>query len=636
MLRPRSVNSADLAAWWSEQGEHGCRQTAGLLAEPEEHLQRLGVPDHLALLIQRLPREQAGGDALESIPFYALCRGLFLPLLMLEPARSAALFGVATPRVDSARRESVVREFLGKPLGLTVEEKLGCLFCDPFLGRASTLRQDMLLRILMGVQLAGRTWLLQRLAQVKDVAVLYAESRRDVRGSPPLTAAEVLRSVRLSRDEPLGRKLRVLRSLLSRCGKLEAFVLAKLLLGKNGPGLGVPAPGVARALADCYGAPLEHVRHAAALTDMFRVARALEEHGADGLRAIRLQPLSPVRPALAGGSVEQQEQFPVWVERKYDGVRFLLHKSTGAQGSVLCGAYTRNGNDWLELVRGLDQSIRLLPAASLILDCELYGLLPGDEGLRPATVYEVVSALKGDAAPLSLRLAAFDVLYINGEDVTQRPLRQRQLIVSNLCAALAGLPMPVPIRMAQGQIADSADDVNRLYRHFRSQGYEGVITKLLDAPYLLGGRDPNWRKRKPEVTLDVVLLGATYSASERHQGAFGSYVLGALREDGGFEDIGDVDGVDRDKDRRIQQLIMRDGLITGNSIERKLTEGSRIGMELRPGIVVTVVFQDVMRESEGVLQLRHPRIKVIRSDKTPEEVDTVATIEQLHRYEQLQ
>ena len=74
----------------------------------------------------------------------------------------------------------------------------------------------------------------------------------------------------------------------------------------------------------------------------------------------------------------------------------MLHKSTGPHGSVLCGAYTRNGNDWLELVRGLDQSIRMLPASNLILDCELYGVLQGAEGLRPATVYEVVSALKGD------------------------------------------------------------------------------------------------------------------------------------------------------------------------------------------------------------------------------------------------
>ena len=235
-----------------------------------------------------------------------------------------------------------------------------------------------------------------------------------------------------------------------------------------------------------------------------------------------------------------------------------------------------------------------------------------------------------------MRLAAFDVLYINGEDVTRRPLRERQLIVSNLCASLPHRPLPIPINMAEGQVAHNPNDVNRLYHHFRAQGYEGVITKMLDAPYQLGGRDPNWLKRKPEETLDVVLLGATFSASERHQGSFGSYVLGALNDQGGFDDIGDVDGVDRERDTRIVELILRDSLLTGRRIERKLTEGSRIGVQLRPGIVVTVVFQDVMREGDGALQLRHPRIKMIRSDKTPDEIDTVQGIEEMYRAEQLQ
>ena len=38
---------------------------------------------------------------------------------------------------------------------------------------------------------------------------------------------------------------------------------------------------------------------------------------------------------LAGGTVDEIEEFPVWVERKYDGIRLMLHKSTDARGSVL-------------------------------------------------------------------------------------------------------------------------------------------------------------------------------------------------------------------------------------------------------------------------------------------------------------
>ena len=50
-----------------------------------------------------------------------------------------------------------------------------------------------------------------------------------------------------------------------------------------------------------------------------------------------------VRPALAGGTTDEIDRFPVWVERKYDGIRLMLHKATDARGSVLAAAYTRAG-----------------------------------------------------------------------------------------------------------------------------------------------------------------------------------------------------------------------------------------------------------------------------------------------------
>lgn len=639
-MKPQFVRLEQVGQWFSDAGMDAVAATQGMFKDPVTQLERLGVPPHIVLLMQRAHSEgiEWTRGTLESLPYESLCRGLFLPLMMLDPVRVATLFGIrGSQRLASAERMNLAAEFLTRDSGLAITEKIGCLFCDPFFGVASRIRQDTLIRVLMGVRLVGRAALLDRLAQVRDVAVLYAESRcHHQRDTARLTSAEVLRAIHAVRDEPTNRKLRILRSLLVRMGSLEAFVFAKLLLGKHGPGLAVPMANVVQSLADRFEAPVGPVKHAVALTDIYRVARVLQDEGVEGLRAIRLQPLSPVRPALASGTTEHPIQFPTWVERKYDGVRMLLHKSTGRQGAVLCGAYTRNGNDWLELAVGLDATIRQVPAPSFILDCELYGMLPSIDGPRPATVYEVIGALRGERSPLSLRLAAFDILYLNGNDVTRQPLRQRQLIVSNLCAAVANRSLPVPLTMAEGQVAHSDEDVNRLYHHFRSQGYEGIITKSLDAAYTLGGRDPNWLKRKPEETLDVVLLGGTFSASQRHQGAFGSYVLGVLNDDGsGFDDIGDVDGVDREKDTRIQELILRDSLITGTRIERKLSEGSRMGVELRPGIVVTVVFQDVTREGD-TFQLRHPRIKVIRSDKTPEEIDTSETIQEFYRAQQLQ
>ena len=87
--------------------------------------------------------------------------------------------------------------------------------------------------------------------------------------------------------------------------------------------------------------------------------------------------------------------------------------------------------------------------------------------------------------------------------------RRQRLACSS--APLLGQPLPVPLTMCEGQLAESREDVNRLFHHFRAQGYEGVITKDLAGPYRLAERDPNWLKRKPEVTLDLVLLAGIFA-----------------------------------------------------------------------------------------------------------------------------
>jgi DNA ligase-1 len=241
-----------------------------------------------------------------------------------------------------------------------------------------------------------------------------------------------------------------------------------------------------------------------------------------------MKPLVPVRPALAGGTTDDVTEYPVWVERKYDGIRLMLHKSTDERGSVLCGAYTRGRGDWLEMIAGLDMSIKLLAAPNAIIDGELYGTTFDLDVVRPATVYEVYSAIQSQPIrPVTLKYAAFDLLYLNGQDLTGLPLSERRKTLSTLLAPMSMMAgsMPIAMTLAEGQLAANKEDLNRLYHHFRAQGYEGIITKDLTRPYSLAARDPSWRKRKPEITLDLVLLGATYSVTTKEtSGLFGSYV----------------------------------------------------------------------------------------------------------------
>jgi DNA ligase-1 len=283
------------------------------------------------------------------------------------------------------------------------------------------------------------------------------------------------------------------------------------------------------------------------------------------------------------------------------------------------------------MVPGLDTAIKMLPARSAIVDGELFGNVLDLDRLRPATVYEVYAALQGAPShAVNLKFAAFDLLYLNGQDLTDKPLGERRQMLSMLIGPLVSMPLPVALSVSEGHLANNKDDVNRLYHHFRAQGYEGVITKDLSGRYCLAARDPTWMKRKPEITLDLVLLGATYAVTTKeHSGLFGSYVIGARNNQGGFEDVGDVAGVDRVRDFEIQQEIVREGLVTGRRIERPSSSGVRPGLELRPWIVATIKFEGVVRDqTTGKLSLRDPKVAMIRSDKSAVEADSVDALQE--------
>lgn len=629
------VETEDLRSWHTETGNLGALVSSiGLKSvDPEFVTETLGLPFHLATVIEHSSAgRQADITTFDSIPFYSLCRGLLLPLTGMSPEKAAQVFGILIPASPTSQeREELLNRFMDREIGLTGIQKVACLLGDPFEGQTGAFKRESLMRLLLSVQMKTRRELLDRLTVTGDVAVLYAESRAEPKGDPPLTAAEVLGTLRLLPS--LGRNLQfdVLRSLLQRCGKVEAYFLVKLILRKAG--LRYEGELLARLIGQRYGVEGEQISHAMALTDSFEVVRLLEAEGPEGLRKIELQPLVAVRPALASGTTESLKKYPVWVERKYDGIRLMLHKATDRLGSVLTGAYTRNRKDYLESVSSLVPTIQVLPAHDIIVDGELHGTVLTIEGARPATVYEVFGSLQGEGRqPVQLRYAAFDLIYLNGQDLTGLPLSERRQRLQMLLGPLASYPLTIPLTLAEGQMAQTKDDLNRLYQHFRAQGYEGVITKDLAAPYRLASRDPAWLKRKPAVTLDLVLLGAVLAVTTKEKtGMFGSYVIGARMPDGSFEDVGDVAGVDTVRDMEIQQLIMTEGLMTGRRIERQSASGVRPGFELAPHIVVAVRFEGVIRDSaSGRLTLRDPKLVVLRADKNAHEADKTQAIEELY------
>jgi hypothetical protein len=231
--RPHFVETPDVRAWLREaptMSEY--LHTIGSRRPDPHYLEdNLGLPFHLRFVLEHLTDEHlepvGSGDlppdTLASIPFYSLCKGLLLPLSGLSPERVGAIFGVAVaPPPDAAGREQLVEKLFGLECGLSLVQKMACVLGDPFRGRKSTFRRDSLIRLLQSMQLTPRRVTLDRLAQVGDVAILFAENRSELTVEPQLTAAEVLETLRFLPDARRTVKFDILRSLIARCGKLEA------------------------------------------------------------------------------------------------------------------------------------------------------------------------------------------------------------------------------------------------------------------------------------------------------------------------------------------------------------------------------------------------------------------------------
>jgi DNA ligase-1 len=462
------------------------------------------------------------------------------------------------------------------------------------------------------------------------VAAVVAEGRPLDPPGAPLAAREVVLALRHLPSAGRVERGVVLRSLLERMGRAEAYFLCRLLLRKGLPGFDVQRDQLAELVAERFSADPEAVASAAAIVDLPQVARTLEREGEAGLQRIRLQPLVPVRPALAGPAVDDSVRFPVWFERKYDGVRLLLHKETDASGNVLCAAFTRQRNDWTELVPGIDGCARALPARRAILDGELFGLTVQDGRARPGTVYELNAWVGGErAVPLSLRYAAFDLLFLEGRDLTALPFSERRRLLEAVVRPLAGLPLAIPVVLSDGQLAGSREDLKRLFQFFRNQGYEGGVAKVPQSPYHLGRRDRAWLKMKPEITLDLALIGGFFSMGSGGARGFGSYLLGARGAKGEMVEVGEVAGVDREATLSIASAIASQGLLDGRRIERQGSTGSKVGVGLVPAIVVTVRFEGVVRDTDARLSLRDPKIVSLRLDKDASDCDPARALEEI-------
>jgi ATP-dependent DNA ligase len=266
-----------------------------------------------------------------------------------------------------------------------------------------------------------------------------------------------------------------------------------------------------------------------------------------------------------------QDRFsgPGWIfERKFDGIRLLAFRNGGDVRLL-------SRNRLPQHIPPLAEAIANLPVRDAILDGEVTW-----PGARIA--YHV-----------------FDVLRLDGRDVTSLPLEERR-------ALLRALPFAHPLHHVVA--LDGPAPWERACR----EGWEGVIAKRRDSRYE-HRRSPHWLKMKCEATQELVVGGFTDPQGVRV--GLGALLVGYY-EGGDFVFAGKV-GTGFDTKLLIDLRDRLDRLEIAKPAFTKSVGLPRLRAHwVRPEVVVQVAFIEWTVHGK----LRHPRLLGVRFDKSAREV----------------
>jgi bifunctional non-homologous end joining protein LigD len=282
-------------------------------------------------------------------------------------------------------------------------------------------------------------------------------------------------------------------------------------------------------------------------------------------------------------------------EIKFDGYRIQAHIR---EGSV--HLFTRSGRDWTDRFGApLAQALSALPAKQTILDGEIVVDVAGR-----TSDFSALQADLADGRTDRMLYYAFDLIYLDGRDLTTLPLVERKRLLASLTADVSD-----PIRLSE-HLDDRGEIV---LRHACRMGLEGIVSKLRDSPYR-SGRGSSWVKSKCSARQEFVIGG--FVASSVSARAVGSLVMGVFAGDS-LRPVGRV-GTGFSASTAESLMTRLAAIETDSSpFDPPLTGPDRRGVRyVRPELVAEVEF----RAWTGEGNLRHAAFRGLREDKDPREV----------------
>lgn len=289
-------------------------------------------------------------------------------------------------------------------------------------------------------------------------------------------------------------------------------------------------------------------------------------------------------------------------EIKYDGYRAL-----GRIDHSKVVIYTRAGNDWTNKWPAIAKGLSKLAVDQAWLDGEVVALLENGSISFQALQNFDSDAKNAEKNNAKLVYYVFDLLYLNGLDISGLSLVDRKLLLKEL---LSTLEADSPI-MFSDHITGNAPAV---FKGACKQGLEGIVVKQADAAYF-HGRSLSWQKVKCLQEQEFVIGG--YTDPEGSRTGFGAIVLGVYDDAGRFIYSGRV-GTGFDN-KTINELAKKFRVLTVSktSFDQPPSGKDAHGVHwIKPSLVAKVKFM----QWTDIGVIRHASFIALREDKAPKEI----------------
>ena len=478
---------------------------------------------------------------------------------------------------------------------------------------------------------------------------LLVKKRQSTLFQAPLTITQVYNSlVKIAEAQGAGSadlKVRSLAGLLSASVPLEARYLLRTVTGALR--LGIADMTVLDALAVAFAGGKEHrevIERAYNLTsDLGYISRILVTKGLPGITEVKVTLGKPIRMMAAQRLSTPEEIIEKMdgqgaVEWKLDGERMQIHKD-GDNITIFSRRLEQITAMYPDVVQLTRQHLKpeqcIVEGECVATDAkDPKKLLPFQILMRRRRKYRITEMVK--AIPTALYL--FDCLYVDGEDLTQKPYPVRR-------SRLEAIVEPDSrIALVPAARATTSKEIERVFHEALQNGCEGVIVKSVspESIYRAGARSWLWVKLKESYQaqavgpVDLVVVGAFWGRGKRAK-TYGA-LLAAVRDD----ETGELKTVCKVgsgfSDEELEQLPSRFQPYVLPHKDPIVDSKIKADVWFRPAIVMQVVGDEITRSpvhtcafnqiapNEG-LAIRFPRFDgTWREDKSPEEATTVSEI----------